>query len=70
MEEKRSRKQILVNNFLAGIAWGIGTTIGVGTILAVLALIISKINFIPVFGSFLAQILEFAIREVGRKPIF
>jgi len=69
MDKSPSKKQILVNNFLAGLAWGFGATIGIGAILALLTYIVSQINFIPIFGNFLAQILEFAIREVGKKPV-
>lgn len=69
MENKPSKKQIVVNNFLAGLAWGFGTTVGIGAILALLTFFATRINFVPLLGNFLAQILDFAIREVGRRPV-
>ena len=68
MENKPSKKQILINNFLAGIAWGFGTTVGIGAILALLAFFATRVNFVPILGNFLAQILEFAIERVGGRP--
>ena len=67
MEVKKSIKQVLIHNFVAGMAWGVGTTIGVGAILTLSVFLVSKVNFVPIFGSYLAQILEFAIKEVGRR---
>lgn len=63
----RPLRKILFYNFLAGMAWGIGTTIGVGAILTLAVFLVSKVNFVPVFGGFLAQILEFSLREVGTR---
>lgn len=46
----RGRKQMIVNNFIGGIFWGLGATVGVSIILAILGLILSKINLIPFIG--------------------
>lgn len=46
----RSRKSIVANNFLGGIAWGIGATIGLSIVLAVLTFLLQQINFIPGVG--------------------
>ena len=60
--EKKSRKQILIDNFLGGIAWGLGASIGVSIILALLGFIASKINLIPVVGTFVGNILDFVLK--------
>lgn len=50
---------ILWHNFLAGIAWGLGITVGATILLAIGGFILSKINLIPIIGTFVAQIVEF-----------
>ncbi|OGH09658.1 MAG: hypothetical protein A2152_01035 [Candidatus Levybacteria bacterium RBG_16_35_6] len=50
---------IFRNNFIGGIAWGLGATVGVAIILAVLTLILRQINLIPVVGNFVAGVVEF-----------
>ena len=61
-EVKCSRKEIIINNFLGGIAWGLGATIGVSLVLAILGFIASKANFIPVIGIFVSNILDFVLK--------
>lgn len=59
----RSKKSMMWNNFLGGIAWGLGVTIGLSIILAVLSFIGSKVDFIPVIGEFVARINEFVASQ-------
>lgn len=63
-----SKKKLLVNNFLAGIAWGVGTSVGIAVGIAVFAFIVSRVNFVPIVGNWLADVLQFAIEEVGTRP--
>lgn len=51
----RSRKKIFVNNFIGGIAWGIGATIGLAIFLGVSGFLMSKVNLIPVVGTFVSD---------------
>lgn len=67
MEEKQnyekvtlSRRQIIVNNFLGGISWGLGTTIGLSIFLVVTGIVLSRINLIPIIGDWLSQIINSA----------
>ncbi len=61
-EIKRSRKEIMINNFLGGIAWGLGATIGVSIILAVLGFIAGNANLIPIVGTFVSQIVYVVLK--------
>lgn len=54
-----SKKRIAVNNFIGGIAWAFGATIGFSFFLGILGFIASNVNFIPVIGEFVAGIVEF-----------
>ncbi len=60
----RSRKEIMVNNFIGGLTWSIGAFLGIALLGFVVGLIISKVNLIPIIGSWLSQILQEATRNL------
>lgn len=62
-EIHRSRKHIFFNNFLGGIAWGLGATVGVSIFLGILAFILSKINVIPYVGEFVSGIASYVLKD-------
>lgn len=53
--------EILVNNFMGGIAWALGATVGLAMFFAILTLISKNINFVPVVGSFVSDIINFIL---------
>ena len=57
---ERPLGKILLYNFLGGITWGLGVLIGTGIIISIAAFFVSKIDFIPILGQFLADILKSA----------
>lgn len=57
----KGKKQIFTNNFIGGLAWGIGVTVGLSIFVAVLAFIASNIDFVPVVGDFTAQVINYVI---------
>lgn len=59
----KSLKRIFVNNFIGGIAWGLGATVGVAVLLAILGFIFSKVNLVPVIGTFVGQITSFVLQN-------
>lgn len=62
-EIHKSKKQIFFNNFLGGVAWGLGATVGVSIFFAVLAFILSKINLIPIIGNFITGIIKYVLQN-------
>lgn len=58
---KRPLKQLLINNFLGGIAWGLGATIGLSIVIALLTLLLKQINLVPIVGGFTSQVVNFVI---------
>lgn len=54
-----SKKEVLFNNFLGGIAWGLGVTIGLSIVLALLGILSNAIGLIPFIGEFVKQIIEY-----------
>lgn len=53
-----TRKQIFLNNFLAGIAWGVGSALGAAVLVFILGFALAKINVVPIIGSFFADIQQ------------
>jgi len=55
----RSKKTMLFNNFISGIAWGLGTTLGVAIVLTILGFISEQIKLVPFIGDFVTQITRY-----------
>lgn len=58
-----SRRKIIVNNFLGGISWGLGTTIGLSIFLAAVGIIVSRIDLIPIIGDWVSQIINSTVSK-------
>ena len=59
----KTRAQIFFNNFLGGIAWGLGATVGVSIFFAILAFLISKIDLIPIVGNFVSGVASYVLQN-------
>jgi hypothetical protein len=53
--------EIIFNNFIGGISWGIGATVGVAVFFAILTLIAKNVNLVPVVGSFVSDVINFIL---------
>lgn len=56
-------KEIFVNNFIGGIAWGLGGTVGAAIILSLLGLFLSKVNLVPFIGTFVSEVANFVLKN-------
>jgi hypothetical protein len=56
-----SKKHIIINNFLGGIAWSLGATVGISVIFTILGIIAQNVNFVPIVGSFVSNIINFIL---------
>lgn len=61
-----SRKQIIVNNFLGGISWGLGATVGLSIVLAILGFLFSHINLVPIVGDFVSEVTLEVTKKVPK----
>ncbi len=52
------KRQIIVANFLGGIAWGVGTVIGATVVVALFFSLIRVFNFLPLVGDLTKQLPE------------
>lgn len=59
----KNRKEIFINNFIGGIAWGLGATFGVSILIAILGFIASQANLVPIVGSFVSDVINFVLQN-------
>lgn len=58
-----SLKDIIIRNFMGGIAWGLGATIGLAIVLAILGFILKQVNFVPIVGNFVTQVSHYVYQQ-------
>ena len=68
--EKVDLKKVFAKNFVAGIAWGVGASIGLSLIFTVATTILRWLGGLPIIGSFLADVIEATVKALEiRKRI-
>jgi len=60
IEVSASAKKRFLIGLAGGIGWGIGLTVGTAAIIYVVGIFVSKIDFVPVFGKFAAEVIKSA----------
>ncbi|HVT01169.1 MAG TPA: DUF5665 domain-containing protein [Patescibacteria group bacterium] len=60
---KMSRKDMIINNFIGGISWTFGATIGIAVIITILTFISKNINLVPFVGNFIAEVIQFIAQK-------
>lgn len=53
--------EIIWNNLLGGISWGIGATVGLALFFSILSLIAKNVDLVPIVGSFVSDIIDFIL---------
>lgn len=64
-----SKKRMIVNNFIGGLFWGLGTAFGAILFIAILGFIVSKSDFIPFIGNFIADIAQSANQKASQSQL-
>lgn len=65
----KKKRHIMLDNFLGGIAWGLGTVVGISLIAVIAGFLISKIDLIPIIGDWLANVLRYTQASLNRSQI-
>jgi hypothetical protein len=59
--ERMSLGKIITNNFVGGVSWAVGASIGFSLLIIILGLISHYINFVPIVGKFVSEIIDFVL---------
>lgn len=65
----RGRKKMMIDNFLGGVMWSLGTLVGGAIIILIIGILISKIDLVPIIGSWLREILQEAFKGQAIKGV-
>lgn len=68
LQPYKSRRAIMFDNFLGGLTWSLGTFFGLAILTIVVSYFVSKIDLVPIIGSWMAQILQDATTHL-QPPI-
>lgn len=60
----KSRKRLILDNFMGGIAWSLGTFIGFGAVAVLIGYVFSQINLIPIIGSWISDIMKDTVSRI------
>ena len=60
IEVSPSAKKRFLIGLAGGIGWGVGLTLGTAAIIYIAGIFVSKVDFVPVFGKFAADVIESA----------
>lgn len=59
----RGYKRMIFDNFIGGIAWALGATVGLAIVFTLLSVILKNVNLIPVIGGFVSQVTTFVLQN-------
>lgn len=65
----RPLKKMLWQNFLGGIIWSLGVTVGLTLVAAILGFALSRINLVPIIGDFVSGVTEFVEENRPKEVI-
>lgn len=55
-----SAKKKFINGLLGGLGWGVGLTLGTSILLVLIGFFVSRVDFVPILGQFLADVIKAA----------
>lgn len=64
----RDRRKMMLDNFLGGIAWSLGTLVGATIIFAVIGYILTRVDLVPIIGNWFGSILESSMKNRIQLP--
>ncbi len=59
VELKVSTTQLVFNNFLSGLAWGLGSVVGATVIVSLILVLLAQLNTAPIIGKYISSILNY-----------
>ncbi len=65
---EKSRKSIMINNFLGGISWGVGIMLGATIVIGIIVIILEQMSWVPIIGDTLLAISEYIATNSQNVP--
>ena len=53
-----------LHGLLGGLGWGVGITLGTSLLLLVIGYVVSRIDFVPILGQFLSDVVKSASKDL------
>lgn len=60
IEVTASAKKKFLLGVLQGLGWGLGVTIATSAVIVAVSFFVSKVDFVPIFGQFLSDVVKSA----------
>ncbi len=64
---KERTHKVFVNNFIGGLGWILGLTVGISLLGFVLTLFMNILGGVPIIGAGIANIIKATLDAMGRK---
>ena len=55
------KRHIIYYNFIGGVAWGVGITLGIAFLVVILGMIGKYVNLVPVVGGFTSEVINYIL---------
>lgn len=65
---EKSKKDIMLNNFLGGIAWGVGIMLGATVVIGLIALVLQQMSWVPIIGDTFLAISQYIQQNSQNIP--
>jgi hypothetical protein len=59
--------KVFINNFIGGLGWVLGITVGISLLAFILTIIMNALGGVPLIGSGIANIIKATLDAMGRK---
>lgn len=67
IEVNPSAKRKFLMGILQGLGWGVGVTLGTAAVIVLVGFIVSRIDWVPIIGQFLQNIVDSAQQNPTRR---
>ena len=67
IEVGKSARKDFLRGLLGGIGWAFGLSLGTAIIAVLVSLIVRRIDFVPIFGQFIADIIKAAQQNLNAR---
>lgn len=67
IETSESTTKHFITGLMGGIGWAFGATIGTAIIAYVISIILKKVDLVPIFGQFVADVIKAAQQNLQAK---